>query len=401
MKLLKIVFSSLLFTQLLIFGCAEERSNPVDLGVHPSITNVNITQFWNTLSDELYKVEVSINDPQGPGNIAAVYLTVVDQSSGNEIFSDSLRDDGAIYFPEDGDVFANDGVYSYQYRPADIVTGEEQKNCLFYLLAIDEQNHQSAPLEYPVFFGPNHRPNITQISTPDTLSVETTDVIFAIKVSDSDGLDDIQTAYFESKKAYKKFEKSLYNDGDFVNHGDLVAGDSVFSTRVYSDFIIGKQGDYQLIFHATDTFNESNADQAIKNVFIGNLPSSFIDIVVPASMFIPGTPETYNRELMTVEVSDPEGLADIDSVYFFSRKPDSTFANNGLPFLMVDNGFPFNINNYLVETGDLSASDGIYSFSLVIFSDYNPGEYTFTFYMRDFAGNLTGPVERKINIIGN
>ena len=192
-----------------------------------------------------------------------------------------------------------------------------------------------------------------------------------LKIKFVDGIDDIQSAYFESNKAYTKFEQHLYNDGDFVNHGDLVAGDSIFSARIFPDFITGKEGEYRLIFHVTDTYNESNSGDAVKNVHIGNLPGSFLDIFVPATMNIPSTQGTYNRELMTAEVFDPEGLADIDSVYFFSRKPDSTMANNGLPFLMMDNGLPFNINNSLVEAGDLSASDGIYSFSLVIFSDFN------------------------------
>lgn len=401
MKSLKFLYPLVLIAVFLISGCTEEKANPVDTGVHPSILKVDIPDKWNTLTDEYYKVEVMVDDPQGPGNIAGVYIMIVDQISGSEVFSDSLRDDGAFYYPEDGDVLAGDGVLSNRYRTIDIISGQEETEYLLYIVAVDEQNHESLQLEFPVTMGPNHRPQIKQISTPDTLSADISDVIFTISVSDSDGIDDIQSAYFESSKVYTKFEQQLYNDGDFVNHGDLVAGDSIFSARIFPDFITGKEGEYRLIFHVTDTYNESNPGDAVKNVYIGNLPGSFLDIFVPATMNIPSTQGTYNRELMTAEVFDPEGLADIDSVYFFSRKPDSTMANNGLPFLMMDNGLPFNINNSLVEAGDLSASDGIYSFSLVIFSDFNPGEYTFTFYMRDKAGNLTGPVERKINIIGD
>jgi hypothetical protein len=102
---------------------------------------------------------------------------------------------------------------------------------------------------------------------------------------------------------------------------------------------------------------------------------------------------------MTAEITDPEGLADVDSVYFFSKKPDSTFANNGQPFVLVDNGIAFNPNNPLIETGDGTSGDGIYSLSLLVYNGSIPGDYTFSFYIRDKAGNLTGPVKKTLQLI--
>ena len=86
-------------------------------------------------------------------------------------------------------------------------------------------------------------------------------------------------------------------------------------------------------------------------------------------MSIPTGPGELNRELITAEVSDPEGLADIDSVYFFSMKPDSAFALGGQPLIMVDNGLPYNPGgNLWIETGDETAGDGIYSLSIRLMS---------------------------------
>jgi hypothetical protein len=115
----------------------------------------------------------------------------------------------------------------------------------------------------------------------------------------------------------------------------------------------------------------------------------------------PPNPGDYNRELMTVEVSDPQGLADIDSVYFYSLKPDSSWANMGKPFLLVDDGVPFNASTRDPETGDLVAGDGIYSFSIIVYNNpqTNLGVYTFYIYIRDKAGNLTGPETRQVAII--
>jgi hypothetical protein len=120
-------------------------------------------------------------------------------------------------------------------------------------------------------------------------------------------------------------------------------------------------------------------------------------------MLKPFTLGDYNRELMTVEVSDPQGLADIDSVYFYSLKPDSSWANYGKPFLLVDDGIPFNENIRDPETGDLVANDGTYSFSIIVYNNpqTNLGTYTFYIYIRDKAGNLTGPEIRQITIIAD
>jgi hypothetical protein len=239
---------------------------------------------------------------------------------------------------------------------------------------------------------------------PDFIPSGSSDIVFSIMASDSDDTDDIVLSFFESEnleKGYKKFEQYLFNDGDLINHGDEAAGDSVFSTKIDSDFLSGKEGRYNLLFYVEDSFGERNAEVVAHEIVIGNEPAEFLQINVPETMNIPTIEGEYNRELMTAEVSDPDGLADIDSVYFYSFKPDSTYARDGLPILLVDNGQPFNINNAGVETGDLDQGDGIYSFSILTFFDTVTGLYTFSFFIRDKAGNLTGPVIKTINILGN
>jgi hypothetical protein len=160
----------------------------------------------------------------------------------------------------------------------------------------------------------------------------------------------------------------LYNDGDFENHGDLIAGDSIFSTRILPDFLAYKDGAFNLIFHVEDTYEEENRNEAKHLIYIGNLFSRFVTFDIPDVILIPPGSGEFNRELMTAEVTDPEGLADIDSVYFFSLKPDSSLANNGQPFIMVDNGLPYNAGNPLIETGDETSGDGIYSLSLLVYN---------------------------------
>jgi hypothetical protein len=149
-----------------------------------------------------------------------------------------------------------------------------------------------------------------------------------------------------------------------------------------------------------DSFTEINSNIPQHTIFIGNTPPQIQNVVVPDTMNRPVTVGAYNRKLISAQVYDAQGLGDIDSVYFYSRKPDSTFANNGQPILLVDNGYPFNPNNPGVETGDQKAGDGIYSFSLLVTSDTLTGFYTFTFYVRDKAGNLSAALIRTLEIIG-
>jgi hypothetical protein len=384
-----------------IVSCSEETI-PVSTGEKPVISEVNVPGFWNTHSERLYKTEVWVNDPQGPGNLSGVYLTVHEVSGNNQIFADSLYDDGAYFNKSDGDVLAGDGVFSNQFPATAVTKNSSQTEFIFRFIAIDKQNNVSQEKEMTVTFSANSPPEINQIFAPDSLSYLDEAVVFSISVSDSDGIDDITRAYFESEDPVRqitRFGQTLYNDGNFESHGDLVEGDSIFSARIFPNFLVGKKGDYNLIFHVVDNNEEENTREAIQSIYIENYQSEFVDFNIPESMMIPADSGFVNIGLMQVEVDDPEGIVDIDSVYFYSLKPDSNLAQNGLPFIMVDNGLPFNLNNPLVETGDETAEDGIYSLSLLVYYGSLPGTYTFSFYIRDWAGNLTGPVKRTIELI--
>jgi len=397
----KLLFSSILIIFLLWMLSCNEENNPVATGVNPEISKVKLQDKWSTQSSGFYKTEVWVNDPQGLGNLTGVYLTVHESSGGEEIFSDSLYDEGSYHYPDAGDVLAGDGVFSNRFQTADISESVDQAEYIFRFIAFDMQNHESKIWENIITFGPNSPPVIHQISAPDSLSSQNENTIFSITVSDSDGIEDIDQAYFESEnltKGFTKYEQDLYNDGDFENHGDLIAGDSIFSTRILPDFLAYKDGAFNLIFHVEDTYEEENRNEAKHLIYIGNLFSRFVAFDIPDVILIPPGSGEFNRELMTAEVTDPEGLADIDSVYFFSLKPDSSLANNGQPFIMVDNGLPYNAGNPLIETGDETAGDGIYSLSLLVYNGSIPGEYTFSFYIRDKAGNLTGPVKKTLQL---
>ena len=113
-----------LFVIILSFFIAcDEETTPTEVGTDPVIEEITMRDKWNSASTMLSKVEVKVTDPQGFSNISGVFMEVLNQSNNQVVFSDSLYDDGAFYFTQDGDVIANDGIYSNQFSSVQILSG--------------------------------------------------------------------------------------------------------------------------------------------------------------------------------------------------------------------------------------------------------------------------------------
>ena len=379
-------------------SCNEDTNPPLGTGENPSIIEINMQEKWSIHATQPYKIEVKVEDPQGRNDIAVVQFSVYD--SDISIYSDSLYDDGAFYHEKDGDVVAGDGIFTNRFLPEQICTTDIGGTFVFKFIASDRAGNNSKVAEKVIVFSANYAPHILHISAPDSYPWSISQVVVQIAVADSNGIDDVVHAFFESKEitsGLTKFEEFLYNDGDLDTHGDALAGDSLFSAKLDSTFGVAKKGAYDLLFFAQDSYGGKNILVPSHRITVENAAPLFKSINVPSSIHRPET--DYNRVLMSVEVADAQGLADIDSVYFYSLRPDSTWANNGIPLLLVDNGLQFNPGNPIIETGDEEAGDGKYSFSLIVESDFELGTYTFFIYIRDKAGNLVGPQSRQITII--
>lgn len=126
-------------------------------------------------------------------------------------------------------------------------------------------------------------------------------------------------------------------------------------------------------------------------------PGVITGVEVPDSLQIPA-PGNLSKALVRAWVSDPDGLNDVDSVYFYSRKPDGAYANGGFPLLMQDNGKAFNISDPWNGVGDATAGDGIYSLTILMDVNALKGRYIFTFFSRDKDGNLSQAVTDSIEV---
>ena len=384
-----------------LFLNACKNDNPVSLNGQPSIRHINMAGRWKPAAADLYKIEITVNDPQGIRDVESVMMRVRRTDTETEVSRDTLYDDGANLHPADGDVFAGDGVFSNRFSTEMVDAGITNGNYIFEFTAVDRSGNHSTTEERSVLFSDNEPPVLADVSAPDTFNVLRPDQLVMATVTDTNGQSDIQKVFFRSRNiltGVEKNEGTLFDDGNGPEHGDLKAGDSVYTARLGAALAVAKKGDFDLTFYAEDLFGETGSAGPVR-IYIDNNVPGFGVIDVPGTLTRPAPGSSNLFRLITAEVVDPEGLADIDSVYFYSRKPDMTYANNGLPILLLDNGLPFNQNNPGVEVGDVQAGDGIYSFTLILDPSAQIGTYRFSFYVRDRAGNLSAENITELQVI--
>ncbi len=105
-------------------------------------------------------------------------------------------------------------------------------------------------------------------------------------------------------------------------------------------------------------------------------------------------PDTVDLQLQTIlilitaEVRDESGLADIKQVYFKSFLPDGRPGNDGNPIYLVDDGTP--------GSGDLTPGDGLYSVKVQMLSGTPKGEYRFEFRALDYSNLSSNVVIHKL-----
>lgn len=387
-KKVLIVFTTLFIAIGLLQTCSDSGSDPV-IEKTPVIELINTNLNWNLAETTYNKIEAKVVDPQGVENIDSV-IVMISTSTGVIVIIDRLFDDGAYYYTNDGDVIAGDGVFSNRFDAATDV-GTTIGNYQIEIQAFDYEGNQSNIADTTIHLGYSYTVEFVDIQNPDTLKSGTEEEYIYVALMHPEGVQAIGNVSFnlyEHNSVAVLETIEMFNDGDFDNSGDLIAADSIFSFKMDSTFAAGFKGLYDLEFAVSDEYGSVTKSERF-GLFLENEVGQILELAVPDEMTRPSGAGSYVRELITAQVTDPQGVTDIDSVYFYSRKPDGTFANSGNPFVMVDNGRAFNPANPFEETGDVTASDGTYSFSLLLYNDALPGTYIFSFYMRDKIGNLT------------
>ncbi|MBN1406264.1 MAG: hypothetical protein JW956_00660 [Calditrichaceae bacterium] len=386
-RLFKIA-SALLIAIGLLQTCSDSGKDPI-VEETPVIELIHINLNWNLADTSYNKVEAKIVDPQGVENIDSVMITILNPG-GQVVMVDRLHDDGAYNHPNDGDVIAGDGVFSNRFNAASDI-GSTVGDYLVEIQAFDFDGNQSDISDTTIHFGYSYTVEFVDIQKPDTLKSGAEAEYIYVALMHPEGLSSIENVSFNlyahnSTALLETIE--MFNDGDFNNSGDLIAADSVFSFKMDSTFAAGYKGLYDIEFTVTDAFG--SVTKSVKfYLFLENEVAGIVELSVPDQMTRPTVPNTIVRELITAKIADPQGLGDIDSVYFYLKKPDGAFANSGNAFILVDNGKPFNLQTWYENAGDVTADDGIYSLSIFFYNTNDAGEYELSFYVRDKSGNLS------------
>ena len=360
---------------ILFFSCDSEPEL-TNAAPEPEIEFVRMDTIWNVTSADSKSVEAKVVDAQGSSSLKTVYLKVYSQS-GDLILESELYDDGGQLYPQAGDVFAKDGVFRNKYTAAQLDTASGIYQ--FKFVAEDNDANLSGEILKEVQLIKIFPPVLTSVVAPDSIPSGPYVKEFKISVESQGGQEilknvgfniynDSKTVLLETRYIYEKesgFIEKVKENIDFTFNSD-------------STFNVAKNGWYVLEFFASDISNQKS-NLIDRPIFLENKVGTIHYIDLEDTLQRPST------SLIQVKVSDPQSLADVDSVYFYSLRPDSVYANNGNPILLVDNG----------EWGDNVAGDGVYSMTIQIFSSNDAGQYVFEFFMRDKAGNLTA-IERKV-----
>lgn len=174
---------------------------------------------------------------------------------------------------------------------------------------------------------------------------------------------------------------------DDATGGDILLGDGLYAATFASPLPPGTGGTVRFDFIAQvsgglDTLTDILALENLRPVILSVTASDTLIVPPDGSNFV-------TLDTIRVEVSDPDGLADIKAVSFTSVKPDSTLGDSGNPTSLADNGD-------LIGWGDAAQGDGIYSIIIGIVDSTATGVYTYRFVASDFSSNKSDTTFRTV-----
>lgn len=371
------------FALILLFfmlGCEEEKV----LQPTPefAIQEVSLPANFSTLSHQPVRISARVSHPAGEAGIAAV-TAILPDSSGSGSLTITLLDDGEAGMSGSGDLIAHDLIFTAQITPAEIWNENLNGNYQITVMAQATDGRKAESEPQTVRIAPNQPPQIVSHSFPDSIPAGLTPQEVVFTLQDNGGPADIRVLKLEGWKSGQTqpaFTDSLLNPQNNT---------FIYRMLIDSSYAAGKKGRYTMKFYAVDQFG-AHSDTVETMSGFANLPPEISNAAVPDTVTIPQTGSL--QILITVKVKDAQSLADIQQVWFDSYLPNGN-PSSGNPFLLYDNGLPYDPNNP-VAVGDQVAGDGVYSLTIFLPAGIPPGSYAFHFFAEDRAGQVTtGPVE--------
>lgn len=225
---------------------------------------------------------------------------------------------------------------------------------IFYLISCEKDNPIS-PNDFP--------PVLSNLAVPDTILTRIDQsYIFSVKCKDENGLEDIDSVYYRilSNAGQLIVSGIMFDDGNYVTHGDNVPKDGKYSVRLKLDF---DEGDYHFIVQAVDRTKLTSDD--LDGAFYA-MPGIINLAPVITRYHLPDT--VYVDEIvpffLSVQASDPDSMDYIKKVSYQILESSLTqIAEQGE---LNDQG----------TNGDILTGDGIYSAeTTTAFANWKFGNY--------------------------
>jgi hypothetical protein len=359
------------FLALTFPSCEKQDAGVVDFsGAAPYILEAAITPASALLesfplSNGSYlitaQVVATVSDPQGIADIGHVQYTLFKPGSQSALAQGTLT---PSQLPGGGTARTFTATFSFSATRADV--GDYRCE----ILATDAGSLASNTRSLRLSLLLNSTPPVLGTPGIRLLAQRGSDSLFfglTIDVRDSSGYGTIRDVTVRALATRDSSSRQLFDDGQRM-HGDGTAGDGNYSLQLWVS-------PARLLQDIVFEFNANDADglkaSPVRRAY-ANRPPTFVDLNVPTEITRP----TSGTKLVNfyAVVSDPDGLTDIDSVYFRNLS-----SSNSVIILMYDDGD-------LLGHGDALARDETYSRTLSIDATASTGIKEFRFSVVDEGG---------------
>ena len=374
----------LVILAILYISCSED-DYPVNIPISVSIESIDAQTKMALGSDYFHQIRVVLAGSTNEINVEACIVNTTGDTLGQfELFDDAgatIIDDSLPYTDShSGDVAAGDGIFSIRLNS--LFTSSE----IEVQMVVSAVNSEAVVVDADSFYievYENQAPVVSNPNLPAVLTSGFPAFNLEVTVTDAQGYGDIASVRF-----------AIAILGELYTMSDPES-DGIFSYYLGPEFAAGKYpGQYTFEFSAVDSLGMVS-NILYEQAYIENgtplisAPSIFNEFISSdgvsgdSLLTIPDPGDTLDV-FFTVEINDPQTLADIDLVFMNIARPGSGWNNDEYP--LVDNGFAWNLDSVLVGEpyfGDQTAGDGIFSTTRLYTSSVASGLHEFYFQCKD------------------
>lgn len=193
--------------------------------------------------------------------------------------------------------------------------------------------------------------------------------------------------YSPDNKKFNTASIILYDNGN-PEHGDDAANDNRFAARVPFS-TLDPIGTYSIRYFVQEQFGKNR--QVAQTSFVydngqSNVAPVISNLNMPASVS-PGQTITFS-----IDVTDPNGLNDVEFVFYEAYNPDGVKVVNSQGISQ----FPMFDDGRTNENGDVTANDGTYTVRLTFPQTVQTGTWRFDFKARDRGGLFSNSISHNI-----